>query len=145
MKISHIIGIVVIAVAIGMIISTAGDASTYVSFAEATEMEKDGDDGKVHVVGKLLKTNNGIIQGMVYEPSLDPNYFEFQLIDQQNKVCKVVYPNPKPQDFERSEQIVVIGNMKNNTFIAHKILMKCPSKYQENKLEVKEASVNSKG
>ena len=42
MKATHIILIVIIAVAIGVIISTTGDASKYVSFKEAYQMAKDG-------------------------------------------------------------------------------------------------------
>lgn len=135
MKTSHIIAIVIIGVAISIIVSTAGDASSYVSFKEATQMAKEGDDDKVHVVGKLTKSASGKIEGMVYAPQLDPNYFEFQLIDQNNEVKKVIYANPKPQDFERSEQVVIIGAIKNNIFVCDKILMKCPSKYQETKIE----------
>ncbi|MFN0050076.1 MAG: cytochrome c maturation protein CcmE [Cytophagales bacterium] len=135
MKISHIIAIVVIGIAIAVIVSTAGDASSYVSFKEAVEMEQDGDDTKVHVVGKLNKSKQGTIEGMVYVPQLDPNYFEFQLVDQNNEVKKVIFPNPKPQDFERSEQVVVIGSMKKGIFVCDKILMKCPSKYQETEIK----------
>ncbi len=135
MKISHIIAIVVIGIAIAVIVSTAGDASSYVSFKEAIAMENDGDDTKVHIVGKLKKSQQGEIQGMVYVPQLDPNYFEFQLVDQNNEIKKVVFPNPKPQDFERSEQVVVIGSMKKGVFVCDKILMKCPSKYQETEIK----------
>lgn len=135
MKTSYIIGLVVIGIAISIIVTTAGDASSYVSFKEAIELEKDGDDTKVHVVGKLFKSTNGEIIGMVYAPQLDPNYFEFQLIDQKNEVKKVIYSNPKPQDFERSEQVVIIGSMKNDVFVCDKILMKCPSKYQETEIK----------
>jgi cytochrome c-type biogenesis protein CcmE len=42
----------------------------------------------------------------------------------------------KPQDFERSEKLVLIGKMENDTFYASKILMKCPSKYNNNMVEV---------
>lgn len=135
MKTSHIIAIVIIGLAISIIFSTAGDASSYVCFKEATEMAKDGDNDKVHVVGKLAKSASGQIEGMVYAPQLDPNYFEFQLVDQNNETKKVIYANPKPQDFERSEQVVIIGSMKNDIFVCDKILMKCPSKYQETKIE----------
>ena len=38
MKKTHIIGIVIIALAIGIIMATAGDASVYVSFKEAKEL-----------------------------------------------------------------------------------------------------------
>lgn len=132
MKITHIIAIVVIAVAIGVIISTSGNASSYVSFGEAKEMASNGSSNKIHVVGQLPKNTKGEIQGMVYKPELDPNYFSFQLTDQKGLTQKVVYGNPMPQDFERSEQIVIIGNYQNEVFVADKILMKCPSKYQDN-------------
>lgn len=135
MKKTHIIGIIVIGIAIAVIMSTAGDASSYVSFKEAVQMETEGRDAKVHVVGKLKKDKSGQIIGMVYIPQQNPNYFEFQLLDQNNEQKKVIYTSPKPQDFERSEQIVVIGKMEGNIFLADKILMKCPSKYQETEIK----------
>jgi cytochrome c-type biogenesis protein CcmE len=141
MKKSHIFGIVIIAIAIAMIISTAGDASSYVTFREAFAMAADNKTSKIHVVGKLKKDPAGHIVGMHYAPQLDPNYFEFMLIDQNGEEQKVIYSNPKPQDFERSEQIVIIGSVRNSTFVADKILMKCPSKYQDNEFREATASL----
>ena len=69
MKKSHIIGIAVIAIAIFVIISTAGDASTYVTFEEAKTLFESGNDKKVHVVGQLKKDAQGEIVGV--EPSDD--------------------------------------------------------------------------
>ncbi len=132
MKKSHVFGIVIIAIAIAVIISTAGEASTYVSFREAFTLAEQQKTTSIHVVGSLKKDTQGHIVGMHYAPQLDPNYFEFLMVDQNGEEQKVVYLNPKPQDFERSEQIVIIGGVKNNTFVANKILMKCPSKYQDN-------------
>ena len=136
MKKSYIIGILVIAVAIGIVISTAGDASTYVDFAEARKMATDGDDDKIHVVGQVEKDNQGQLVHIFYRPEVDPNYFEFELIDTKNERMKVVFRNPKPADFERSEQIVIIGNVQKDIFVADKILMKCPSKYTEKEIKV---------
>ena len=139
MKISHILGIIVIAVAIGIVVSTAGDASTYVSFSEAETLAKDGDTKAIHVVGNLKKDMDGHILGMKYDPTIDPNHFEFVLVD-TNKVEKiVVYNSPKPQDMENSEKVVVVGRMKADHFQCEKILMKCPSKYN-NKVDFKEAT-----
>ncbi|GAA4454956.1 hypothetical protein GCM10023189_22170 [Nibrella saemangeumensis] len=138
MKISHIIGIIVIALAIGIIVSTAGDASSYVNFTQAEELARNGEKDMIHVVGKLKKTSSGQIEGMHYQPEVDPNHFEFTLVDNANRVQRVVYNSPKPQDFDRSEQVVVIGSMQGDHFQANKILLKCPSKYQDNKLEVTE-------
>jgi len=130
MKLSHIIALIIIAIAIGIIVSTTGDASKYVSFKEAAQMATDGDDEKIHVVGKLKKDGAGHIEGMMYAPKEDPNLFSFVLVDNNNEAYPVVYYHPKPQDFEKSEQVVVVGNMKDNVFVAKEILMKCPSKYE---------------
>ena len=138
MKLSHILGIVVIALAIGIIVSTAGDASSYVTFKQATELAHDGDDKMIHVVGKVQKDGQGRITDMLYNPAIDPNHFEFTLVDNDNRAQKVVYNSPKPQDFERSEQIVIIGAMQGDHFQCNKILLKCPSKYQDGKLETTE-------
>jgi cytochrome c-type biogenesis protein CcmE len=135
MKLSHIFAIVLIALAIGIIISVSGDASTYVSFKEAYQMASEDNDDKVHVVGKLTKSPKGEIVGMEYQPLQDPNLFTFIMKDNNNEEHKVIYFHPKPQDFEKSEQIVVVGSVKNNVFVADNILMKCPSKYEEKEVK----------
>jgi cytochrome c-type biogenesis protein CcmE len=84
-------------------------------------------------VGKLQKEKE-----MVYNPIQDANYFSFYVKDQEGEECKVIYAGTKPQDFEKSEQIVLIGKMKSDEFHASKILMKCPSKYNNDKVETKE-------
>ena len=141
MKKSHIIGIIIIAMAIGIIMTTAGDASTYVSFGDAIELANDGNSTKVHVVGRLKKDDQGHIVGMQYDPLRDPNYFAFTLVDTNRFEQRVVYFNPKPQDFERSEQVVITGNMQNEVFVADKILLKCPSKYTENEIQTNTAGI----
>ena len=40
-----------------------------------------------------------------------------------------------PTDFEKSEEIVLTGSMKENTFYADEMLVKCPSKYMENEIQ----------
>lgn len=138
MKKTHIFGIVIIALAIGIIVSTAGDASSYVTFQEASAMAKEGSGSEIHVVGTLKKDPLGKIVGMQYQPQLDPNYFTFVMLDNNNEAHRVVYHKPKPQDFDRSEQIVIVGRMQGDEFVASNILLKCPSKYQETELKVQE-------
>ncbi|UFH52958.1 cytochrome c maturation protein CcmE [Spirosoma sp. KNUC1025] len=138
MKLSHILGIIVIAVAIGIIVATAGDASSYVTFKQASELAQGGNEKMIHVVGKVKKNDQGQIVDMLYNPAIDPNHFEFTLVDNNNQEQKVVYNSPKPQDFDRSEQIVVIGAIQGDHFQCNKILLKCPSKYQDGKLETTE-------
>src|SRR5690606_14542654 len=116
MKKIHIIGILVIAVAIFVVISTAGDASTYVSFNEAKVMAEQGSDKKIHVVGTLQKDDAGEIIGI--ETGKDQLSFSFMLVDNNNFVQKVYYNEPMPTDFKRSEQVVIIGAYKDDLFIA---------------------------
>ncbi|MFN3847835.1 MAG: cytochrome c maturation protein CcmE [Spirosomataceae bacterium] len=140
MKVSNIIILVVIAVAIGAIISlTVGDASSYVSFSEAEQMAKEGNNKAIHVVGELKKDANNQPVGMMYEPSIDANHFEFMMRDSLGFESKVVYNQPKPTDLDKSEKVVVVGKMdvSNKCFRADQILLKCPSKYN-NKLETEE-------
>jgi cytochrome c-type biogenesis protein CcmE len=131
MKKSHIVALGIIAVAIGIIISTVGDASTYATFIEAKELAQSGNGKSIHVVGELKKNPMGEIIGMRYNPILDPNRFEFVMIDSLNNESRVVYNQPKPQDLDKSEKVVVVGKMDLNKdiFKAEQILLKCPSKY----------------
>lgn len=129
MKKSHILAIVVIAVAIGIIITTAGDASTYVNFDQAYQMASTGNSTSIHVVGQLKKDDNGEIVGL--QNAVDNLSFSFILIDENGRGQKVFYNEPMPADFTRSENVVIIGNYQGDNFVANKILLKCPSKYQE--------------
>ncbi|HEX6891464.1 MAG TPA: cytochrome c maturation protein CcmE [Chryseolinea sp.] len=134
MKKSHILILVVIAAAIAIIVSTAGDASTYVTFDEAQAMWTSGNKKEIHVVGELKKDNSGHILGI--EEGEDRVSFSFVMVDDNGREQKVIYNQPMPADFTRSEKVVVIGSYNDNTFMASKILLKCPSKYQEQNVNV---------
>ncbi|PZV77597.1 cytochrome c-type biogenesis protein CcmE [Algoriphagus aquaeductus] len=138
MKKGHIIGLGIIAVAIVIIMTSIGDASSYESFSTAWEMKQDGEDKAIHVVGQLKKDGEGQVTGIQVRE--DKTSFTFLLVDNEGTEQKVFYNEPVPADFQRSEQVVVIGSYRDKEiFVADKILMKCPSKYQET--EVQEAGM----
>jgi cytochrome c-type biogenesis protein CcmE len=62
---------------------------------------------------------------------LNTDEFSFYLIDNKGSTKQVVLHKSKPQDFDKSEQIVLIGKMQNDVFHANDILLKCPSKYND--------------
>ena len=128
MRKSAIIGLITIALCIGFLVSLNADTDTYSNFTEASSSNKEE-----HVIGNWEKS-----QGMYYDAAKDPNHFSFFMKDEKGKVNKVVLNGTKPQDFERSEKLVLIGQMNGGTFYASKILMKCPSKYNDNLVEVKQ-------
>ena len=127
MKTFHIVLIVIIVMAIGVIISTFTDTSTYTNFKEAGRYP-----GKeYHIIGKLIKD-----KPIVYDSKMNANQFSFFMLDDKGNEKQVIYAGSKPQDFEKSEQVVVMGKMVGETFMASSLLLKCPSKYNnDNKPE----------
>ena len=85
------------------------------------------------MVGQLKKDTNSQVTGI--HPAENKLSFSFLLIDNNGKEELVHYQEPMPNDFLRSEQVVVIGGYLDGNFIADKILMKCPSKYQEQEVK----------
>ncbi|MFM2031866.1 MAG: hypothetical protein RLZZ297_631 [Chloroflexota bacterium] len=59
--------------------------------------------------------------------------FTFLLQDSTGKMIRVISSEPKPSNFEQAVSIVAIGHYdaKSGDFIAESLLVKCPSKYQE--------------
>jgi len=133
MKKSHIIGLVVIAIGIAVIVSTGQSASSYVTFDEAYAMSTGGQDQSIHVVGELKKNSNGEIVGV--NPSADRLSVNFVLVDDNQKEQTVYLNEPMPADLLRSEKVVVIGAYKQDRFVADKVLLKCPSKYEETEIK----------
>ena len=127
MKKIHILGIVVIAVAIGVIIYSLGSSATYSDFTEAAA----NPDTEYHVVGKLNKT-----VPVQYDPKINADQCSFMMIDNKGIEKQVVLHKSVPQDIQKSEQIVLIGKMQGDVFEADEILMKCPSKYNDGKPQV---------
>jgi cytochrome c-type biogenesis protein CcmE len=130
----HLFLLLLIVVAAGVILSTVDESSSYENFATAEANPGE----EFHVVGTLHNPNE-----MEYDPLKDPNLFRFFLKDQAGAVRQVVYHDSKPQDFERSEQVVIIGKMSGSAFEASKILTKCPSKYNEDSVEVRSTTRTS--
>jgi cytochrome c-type biogenesis protein CcmE len=134
MKKSHILILIVIAAAVGILVSTADDASSYVSFSEAYQLASNGAKKDIHVVGALKKDSQGNVVGI--QTGADMVSFSFVMIDDKGKEQTVTYNEPMPADFTKSEKVVVIGSYEGEQFHASKILLKCPSKYQEEKVTV---------
>lgn len=133
MKKSSIILMVIIAIAIAMILVIYTDSSTYSTFTEAKQKNTE-----LYIVGVLNKE-----KALEYDPVKDANLFTFYMYDNDSTECQVVFNGAKPQDIERSEQIVLTGKMEGDKFHASKILMKCPSKYNQDQVEVIEATTVS--
>ncbi len=127
MKKTHIIILVGIVALIVGLLAYSVDFSTYDSIASAKQKQ-----GKfVHIIAKLDTT-----QPIEYDPINNPNYLSFYAVDSLGGKTKVVYYNSKPTDLEKSERVVMKGKMQNDQFECKEILLKCPSKYKDDKKQL---------
>ena len=134
MKTSHIIILVAIAIAIGALLMYSVDFSTYDSIQSAKNKQ-----GKyVHLIAKLDRK-----YPIEYDALKDPNYLSFYAVDSIGTSTKVVYRNAKPAELEQSERIVLKGKMKGDVFECDNILLKCPSKYKDDKKQLEKTVTKS--
>ncbi|MEO8819804.1 MAG: cytochrome c maturation protein CcmE [Ginsengibacter sp.] len=130
MKTSSIIILVAIAAAIGGLLMYSVNFSTYDTVSSAKQ--KQGQ--YVHLIARLDKS-----KPIQYDALKDPNYLSFYAIDSLGNTTQVVYHNPKPPELEQSDRVVLKGKMEGNVFECNDILLKCPSKYKDNKQELEKS------
>jgi hypothetical protein len=133
MKKIHIILLVFIAAAIAVLISFLQTATTYDTVQ--TAMDKPGKF--VHLMARWDKS-----QPLEYDALKNPNYLSFTAIDTLGKSVKVIYHNPKPENFEISEKLVLKGKYQDGFFDCKSIQTKCPSKYKDD-MKAAEKNVQS--
>jgi len=125
MKTSHIIIIIIVAiVGIGAIVSLMSESRSYGDFPTAAKHQ-----GKSYDIIGTLDTTKAI----VYDAMVNPDEFSFWMYDDRGNHSKVIISKPKPQDFEKSTSVVISGHMKDDVFLGSSVLLKCPSKYQDQK------------
>lgn len=131
MKRTHIIVLVAIAALIvSLIVFSAGDFSTYDTISSA----KNKPGKSVTLIAKLDRS-----LPLEYDPVKNPNYLSFYAVDSLGGKTKVVFHNSKPTDLERSERIVMKGKMQADHFECRDILLKCPSKYKDDKKQLEKS------
>ena len=133
MKRTHIVILIAIAIGIGTLIMMSVDFSTYDTIASARAKQ-----GKfVHMIARIDKT-----VPLDYNPAKDPNYLSFVATDSVGEKTRVIYHDTKPPELEQTDRIVLEGRMEGDVFECKNILLKCPSKYKDDK-KVLEKTVNS--
>ena len=127
MKRNHILALLMLVAAIFIFVNASNDIATYYTFTTATE-----EAGVVKVNGTLDPNHE-----IVYKPEVNANKFSFHMLDTDGQSLEVIMASAMPQDFERSEQVVVTGSRKGNSFVATEILTKCPSKYKDEEIYIR--------
>src|ERR1700712_2353582 len=127
MKRSHIIILIGIAALIVGLLTFSADFSTYDTISSAKAKP-----GKfVHIIAKLDRSHP-----LEYDPVKNPNYLSFYAVDSLGGETKVIFHSSKPADLEKSERLVMKGRMNADHFECSDILLKCPSKYKDDKQQL---------
>jgi cytochrome c-type biogenesis protein CcmE len=95
--------------------------STSVEYSTFTKAQNT--NRKVQVNGKWVREREA-----VYEAK--SNTFSFWMADDDNRIEKVLFQGPKPNNFDIATSVVVRGKFQNGVFVASELLTKCPSKYE---------------
>lgn len=116
----HIAGLAIILIAV--VYGAFGFQSGFRSYTQSVD-EAIHATRSVQLAGFLGSTGEYDAQGR----------FTFMLQDENGKLLKVISDEPRPANFEHAISIVAIGryDQGEQAFMSDKLLVKCPSKYQE--------------
>ena len=118
MKKRHIIGIgIIIAFVSFSLVVFSNSLTPYVSVAQAKTAKSTVQVRGVPGSEKVTVADNG-------------KSVKFSLRDEAGEEVKVVYNGTKPDGLEQATSVVAVGKYQNDQFVAEKLLIKCPSKYQ---------------
>lgn len=124
-KPAFIIAFAVIAVSMVVtLLSFANSISHHMTIAQAKL--KPGES--VQIPGSIVK------ESIVFDPI--KGGLTFDIVDKADPKQRltVVYPEPKPENFDTATSVEAIGTYKDGVFRADRLLVKCPSKYSDEKL-----------
>jgi cytochrome c-type biogenesis protein CcmE len=129
-----IAGSLLIVVIIGLIIYGSMTASSYYLTVSEIQEQAQGEDARV--VGQRIRVN-----GAVVENSEDWNAQEitlrFSIEDENGATLPIVFYGPRPDNFQRAASAIVEGELlADGSFQADTLLLKCPSRYEEEPEEI---------
>ena len=124
MKQVYLIGILIISLALGFTLWAFSSAMTpYVTIAVARQS-----DTPVQVRGTILRNPE-------HTPHYDKehNALRFWIEDPKGERIEVIYKGGKPEAFDEATETAAHGMVKDGIFFSDKLVVKCPSKYDEEK------------
>ena len=122
MKRTHLVLLLLVAGLMGTFVASITSTSRSVDFATAF-----ADPGTEYKVSGTLAVDFPV----EYDPQKNTALTKFYLTDKSGQVREVWLEKAKPTGLERSESIDLYGKASGEHFRATEMLMKCPSKYNE--------------
>ena len=87
---------------------------------------------------KTVKATGSWVKDKSYHIDKENKTFSFYMMDDKGNEMKVVYDGTMPNNFETATSVVVTGKYDGGYFHAKDILTKCPSKYENQKVQTSE-------
>lgn len=122
MKSGPLVTAVVALVAMGGVVAAfMSNASPYVTIAEAKQLRSD----RMHLAGDILKeTVVNDYQG---------HELRFKIKDANGDQILIVHRGEMPSNMGSATRVVAIGGVEGDRFMSKQLLLKCPSRYEEEK------------
>ena len=128
-KTKFIIGGVIIALAIAYLIYT-GVQSSAAYFLTVDEL---------YVKGAAVENQTVRVSGKVDAATIDFNNRDlrlaFDVTSETGQRLHVIFNGPKPDQMREGAEAIVEGKYDGQAFTAQSLLLKCPSRYEENGIE----------
>jgi cytochrome c-type biogenesis protein CcmE len=125
-----IAGILLLTVVIGLIVySTFSTAAYYMTVSELNQETAAIQGQRVRVSGTVV---DGSEQWIAQEVTL-----RFSINDETGAELPIVFYGPRPDNFQRAASAIVEGELlADGSFQADTLLLKCPSRYEEEPEEI---------
>ena len=128
-------GILVIGLVIALIVQATMSTGAY--YLTVSELEAKG----TAMVGERVRVSGAVVDGSeVWKPK--EMTLRFSITDESGNELPIVFYGPRPDNFQRAAEAIVEGKLipsgSGNEYIfdANTLLLKCPSRYEEEPEEI---------
>ena len=123
-------GVLVIGLVIVLIVQATMSTGAY--YLTVSELNTAG----TTMVGERVRVSGAVVDGSeVWEPK--EMTLRFAITDENGQQLPIVFFGPRPDNFQRAAEAIVEGELlSDGSFQANTLLLKCPSRYEEEPEEI---------
>lgn len=123
-------GLLVIGLVIVLIVQATMTTGAY--YLTVSELEAKG----FEMVGERVRVSGAVVEGSEVWQAKEMT-LSFAITDEDGSQLPIVFYGPRPDNFQRAAEAIVEGELlADGTFKANTLLLKCPSRYEEEPEEI---------
>ena len=112
-----------------MVQATTTTGAYYLTVGELTRQQAE-------MIGERVRVNGNVVVG-TEEWNAQEITLRFEIADENGDQLPIVFYGPRPDNFQRAASAIVEGQLlADGSFQADNLLLKCPSRYEEDPEEV---------